>query len=277
MNKTIKSLLFLGLLAATSLGFAQTALTITTLSAAVTTAGQTTITVASATGISAPAPFGGNVAGSANGGSLLFIEDGTSGGAGNAAITESMMVTGVSGTTISVARGAFSTAANPHLSGAVVFVGRPDQFYTVEASGACTPGNTLVTPYINIKTGNQWLCSTVTNSWVPGFFNTSAPAGVTTAVASVAGATNPSGPLFHVSGTNAITAWGSSTTVGPGSGAGGGSATQSYGAPFCVIPDAAFTWTATNNIATAGTAVANLVICFTFDGTNKKYVQLQSK
>lgn len=273
MNKTIKSLLFLGLLAATSLGFAQTALTITTLSAAVTTAGATTITVASATGISAPAPFGGNVAGSANGGSLLFIEDGNGGGS----VSESMMVTGVNGTTISVARGAFSTTANPHLSGAVVFVGRPDQFYTVEPSGACTAGNTLVTPYINVKTGNQWLCSTITGSWVPGFFNSFAPAGVTAVVASVAGATNPSGPLFHVSGTNAITAWGSTTAVGPGSGAGGGSATQTYGAPFCVIPDAAFTWTATNNIATAGTAVANLVICFTFDGTNKKYVQLQSK
>ena len=267
MTKTIKSLAVLaGLLLAASFASAQTALTVTTLSSAITTATQSVINVASATGISAPAPLGGNIYGTQSG-SLLFVEDGTSGANGTA---EAMLVTGVSGTSISVVRGASSTVASPHISGAIVFVGTPNQFYTIEPTGSCTAGNTLVTPYINIKTGNQWLCSTVSNSWVPGYFNTSAQAGVTTAVASVAGATNPSGPLFHVTGTNAITAWGSSTSAGLGSG--GGSATSTIGANFCVIPDAIFTTTATNNIALASTAVVNKIMCFTFDQTNKKYV-----
>lgn len=254
------------LLGLASFATAQTALTVTTLASAITTNGQYSIVVASATGISAPGPVTGNVYGSAQGGSMLFIEDGT----GSNTTAEAMLVTGVNGTTINVVRGASSTAANPHIAGAIVFVGRPDQFFAVEPTGGCTAANTLVTPYINIRTGNQWLCSTVTNSWVPGYFNVSAPAGVSTAVASVAGATNPSGPLFHVTGALAITAWGSSTSAGLGSG--GGSATSTVGAPFCVIPDGAFTTTATNNIAIASTGVVSKILCYTFDQTNKKYV-----
>lgn len=239
-------------------GFAQTAqntLTVTTLSAALTQSSNS-LRVASATGITA-------------GNTLLYIEDGTS-GAG-----EAVFVNSVSGTTIGVTRGYNGTQANAHLSGAIVYAGAPNLFASVDPAGSCTAATAPATPYINIMNGNQWLCSTVTSSWVPGYFNSSAPAGVTTAVASVAGATNPSGPLFHITGTNAITAWGSSTSAGLGSG--GGSATSVIGAPFCVIPDAAFTTTATNNIATAVTAVANLVQCWTFDQTNKKYVVLQSK
>lgn len=243
----------------------QTALNVTTLSNAITSS-QQTITVASATGISAPAPVTGNVYGPQTG-SMLFIEDGTSGTLGT---TEAVLVTGVNGTNISVARGTYSTLGAPHIAGALVFVGRPDQFYTLDPTGSCTSTATLVTPYINIRNGNQWLCSTITGSWMPGYFNTAAAAGATTAVASVAGATNPSGPLFHITGALAITAWGSSTTAGLGSG--GGSATSTIGAPFCVIPDGAYTTTATNNIAVASTAVVNKVQCWTFDQTNKKYV-----
>jgi len=111
----------------------------------------------------------------------------------------------------------------------------------------------------------------VTGEVTPGFGNASPlNADVTTAVASVAGATLPSGPLFHVTGTNAITAWGSSTTAGA-VGAGGGSS-DAQGEPFCVIPDAIFTTTATNNIALATTAVVNKLLCYAWDGTNKKYV-----
>ncbi len=229
----------------------------TKLSAAATSS-TTTFTVASATGITAN-------------NTVLFVDDGNGGNG------EAVFVNSVSGTQIGVTRGYNGTQSYAHLSGAVVLVGAPAAFVSVDPSGACTAANAY-TPTVNILGGGrQWICSSISASWVPGFFNTSRPAGVTTLVASAAGATNPSGPLFHVNGTNAITAWGSSTSVGPGTGQGGGSATQPYGAPFCVIPDAAFTWTATNNIATAGTAVANLVICFTFDGTAKKYVQQQSK
>lgn len=236
-------------------GVAQTAITTTSLSTAVTSS-TTTIRVASATGI---------VAGS----TILYIEDGT----GGPNVGEAVFVNAVNGTVLGVTRGYNSTIGNPHISGALVYVGpaNPNSpFVAVDPTGACTPANTLFTPLINIRTGNQWLCSSVTNSWVPGFFNTAAGAGVTAAVASVAGATLPSGPLFHVTGTNAITAWGSSTTVGLGTG--GGSKTDVVGAPFCVIPDAIFTTTATNNIALATTAVVNKILCYTFDQTNKKYV-----
>lgn len=236
-------------------------LTATKLSAAVTTTSTTTLTVASATGITANT-------------TVLYIDDGTGGNG------EAVFVNAVSGTQVNVTRGYNGSQANLHLSGAVVLAGAPPAFVSSDPSGSCT-ATSAYTPTINIlggpnglKGGNQWICSTISNSWVPGYFNTQRPAGVTKAVASVAGATNPSGPLFHVTGTAAITAWGSSTTAGLGPG--GGSATQPYGAPFCTIPDGAFTWTNTNNIVLAGTAVANKMICWTFDGTAKKYVWVQA-
>ena len=238
-------------------------LNVTSLSAALNSSSNV-LTVASTTGITANT-------------TILYLEDGTGGN------NEAVFVNTVNTTShqISVTRGYNGTQAGAHLSGTVVFAGAPPAFVSRDPSGACT-ASAAYTPTINIlggangqKGGAQWICSSITNSWVPGFFNNARPAGVTTLVASVAGATNPSGPLFHVNGTNAITAWGSTTALGPTGG--GGSATQPYGAPFCVIPDAAFTYTATNNIAVAGTAVANLMICFTFDGTNKKYVVTQSK
>ncbi len=266
MKKTLSILSCILALGVASFGQATASnllLTATSLSAAITKTSATSLRVASATGITAT-------------NTVLYIDDGTGGNG------EAVFVNSVSGTTIGVTRGYNGTQASLHLSGSVVLAGAPPAFVSVDPSGACT-ASSAYTPTVNIlgggangrKGGNQWICSSVTNSWVPGYFNTQRPAGVTTLVASVAGATNPSGPLFHVNGTNAITAWGSSTSAGLG--AGGGSATQPYGAPFCTIPDAAWTWTATNNIAVAGTAVANLMICFTFDGTNKKYVVMQSK
>lgn len=238
-------------------------LSTTSLAAAVKTTSTTTMTLASSTGVVATS-------------TVLYIDDGT-GGNGEAVFVNAVG----SGGQVSVTRGYNGSQANLHLSGSVVIFGNPFAFVATDPSGSCT-ASSAYTPTINIlggsngqKGGNQWICSSVTNSWVPGYFNTQRPAGVTTLVASVAGATNPTGPLFHVNGTNAITAWGSSTSAGLG--AGGGSATQPYGAPFCTIPDAAWTWTATNNIATSGTAVANLLICWVFDETNKKYVSIQSK
>lgn len=265
MKKTISILSFVLLLGSIAFGQATASnllLTATKLSAAVTNTQTRTFTVASATGITANS-------------TVLYVDDGTGGNG------EAVFVSGVSGTQISVIRGYNGTQANTHLSGSVVLAGAPQAFVSTDPSGSCT-ASAAYTPTVNVlggsngqKGGNQWICSSITNSWVPGFFNTQRPAGVTTLVSSAAGAIQPSGPLFHVDGTAAVTAFGTSTSAGLG--AGGGSATQSYGAPFCIIPDAAFTWTATNNIAVAGTAVANLMVCFTFDGTQKKYVLSQSK
>lgn len=251
-SKIAVSLVSLGLFLCAS-AFGQTSLTATNLSAAIN-ASQRVITVASATGITA--------------GTYLVIEDGT--GSSNQPVVENAFVQSVSGTALTVVRGYGGSLASGHITGALIVAGPPNAFNAVDPTGSCTSTAIPYTPYVNSKTGNQWLCSSVTSSWVPGFFNTSAPAGITTAVASVAGATNPSGPFFHITGTNAITAWGSSTTVGMLGG--GGSKTDVVGASFCVIPDAIFTTTATNNIALASTAVVNKLLCFTFDQTAKKYV-----
>ena len=112
-------------------------------------------------------------------------------------------------------------------------------------------------PWVNVDTGEQWIYSTVTGLWVPGWNNPSAIKGVTAAVASAAGQITPSGPLFHITGALAITGF-----VQP-IGFSGGS--------FTVIPDGTFTWTAANNIALAGTAVVSRAITFTYDSNTGKW------
>jgi hypothetical protein len=253
MKKTISILSLVLALSFSAFGQATASsllLTTTTLAAAVKTTSTTVLSLTSATGITA-------------GNTLLYIEDGHGGN------NEAVFVNSVNGTQVGVTRGYQGTQSNLHLAGAIVLAGPPTNFYSVDPSGACTAAST-VTPYVNIMSSRQWICSSISGSFVPGYFNDEKNPAATTAVASVAGATNPSGPLFHVTGTNAITAWGSSTTAGLGSG--GGSATQPFGAMFCIIPDAIFTTTATNNIALASTAVVSKLLCYTFDNTNKKYV-----
>lgn len=171
-------------------------------------------------------------------------------------------VAGASTTSVNVQRGYNGTLAVPHINTSVVLAGRPDWFFNTEPTGACTVANTYATPYINVATGLQYLCSSITLSWVPGFGNTQRPAGVTTAVASAAGQVTPSGPLFHITGALAITGFLYPIGMGAGQPAGG----------FCVIPDGAYTTTATNNIAVASTGVVNKVQCWTWDLTNAKWV-----
>lgn len=217
-----------------------TSLTQTTLSAAVT-ATQTVIPLASVTGISAGAVTSGTV------GTQLYVVD------PGQIIGEVMNVLSVSGTNVTVTR--IPSAAVAHKSGAMVLAGPPNAFYSTDPTGT-TDGP--YTPYVNVLNGRQWLYSSVLSCWVPGFGNGSAPPAVTTAVASVAGATLPSGPLFHSTGTNAITGW----TVPVGG----------VGMPFSIIPDAVATWTTAGNIALAGSMVVNKLLTFTWDGTNSKYI-----
>ena len=190
---------------------------------------------------------------------------------------EVMAVVSINGTTLQVQRGFMGTLAAPHVSGAMVLYGRANWFYTADpgatpgapggaVSGvACTAANVFVSPYVNVRTGSQWLCSTITGTWVPGFNNSAYPAGLapTTAVASVAGSTLPSGALFHVTGTNAITGW----TIPLGC-----NATAVGGCSFTVIPDAICTWTAAGNIALAGSCVVNKALTFTWDAKNSKWI-----
>ena len=239
--KRICSITILGLLAVFA-AFAQyNVLTQTTLGANVAQ-GDKTITVAAAGTITA-----GSFAAQTVGSQLYVVDFGQT-------IGEVMNVTAISGTTVTVRRTPSANVA--HASGAMVLYGSPKLFYSYDPTGACTLATTLVTPWVNVKTGNQWLCSSISGTWVPGFGNKSAVPQDTAVVASVAGATLPSGPLFHVSGTNAITSW----TVPVGA---------ANGASFCITPDAAYT---TASTLTASTAVAGQIQCWHYSRTNSDWM-----
>jgi hypothetical protein len=134
--KTMKrlSLVTLLLLLAASVGFAQTATTQTTLSAAITSASATTISVASATGFTAGTTF------AYTGGEL-------------------MAVTAVNGTTISVIRGSGGTIAKMHVTASVVWVGPFSIFRGTDPVGACTAANEVYLPQINTATGGVFYCT----------------------------------------------------------------------------------------------------------------------
>ena len=251
--KNIVRVSILGLLGAFVASAQLNSLVQTSLSAAIT-ANQTSFNVAAATGINAPT--------SAVPGSDLFIQDlGQTAG-------EVVSVVSVTSTTLVVRRGSRGTKAKAHLSGAMVLVATaPNWFYSVDPQGSCTTASTYVAPYLNIVTGNQWLCSTITLSWVPGWGNFSASPQATLLVASVGGTTAVSGPLLHINGTNAVTAF--QPTVGW------------QGEGFCTIPDAAYTATTGGTtvastrviaIASALTAVLNKTLCYAYDATNSKFV-----
>jgi hypothetical protein len=246
MNKIKIAVLSLFLALAMAFGVtaeAQTTLTQPTLAAAVTDGANTKIRLASVTGV---------VAGT----SMLYVEDGT----GAIGLGEVMFVNAVTGTTVSVTRGYYGSNGNPHISGALVLIGAPNQFYAVEPTGACTPAAQPVTPYLNVKTGNEWLCSSILNRWVPGFGNTTAPLGATAAVATAATIV-PSGPLFHTTGTVAV------VTITPPTGFSDGQITIIFDGSSTGL-----TWTAAGNIAVAGTATTALSsVTFTWDKNTSKW------
>ena len=235
-----------------------TTLNSTTLSGAIT-ASQTNLPVASTTNMSAPT---GGISQQ-----IYVIGPGQPRG-------ELMTVTAVSSSTqVQVSRLDEYKAFWP--SGSLVLIGPTPVvganfignvrggFQTYNPPGASASNNSSsssavqITPWVNVITGEQWLFSSVLNCWVPGWNNVNPPA-VTATVASQAGATTVSGPLFHVSGTNAITSWTLPTGFTAGS--------------FTVIPDAAFTWTNAGNIGGAGgTAVAGKSLTFTYDTNAAKW------
>jgi hypothetical protein len=244
--KTLKQVfLSLALLLIPTLASAQqNNLTQTTLAAALTSTGNT-ILLTSGTGVTV----------SANGYTTGLVID-----------SEYLVVTANPGSvsgTYSVLRGQGGTGAAAHASGTMVLLGKPSWFVASDPHGACVLANVLATPIVNFKQGgNQTLCSSVTLTYVPGFVNPGTVA-VTAAVASAAGALLPSGPLFHVTGTAAVTGF----TIPVGC-----NATAVGGCSFTIIPDGVFTWTTAGNIALAGTAVVNKALTFTWDATNSKWV-----
>jgi hypothetical protein len=160
---------YIGLIPGVQVGAAQTMLTMTTLSAAVpattqsvTTSGQLGIvTVASATGISAPTAVTALIATQATS-TFIFVD------------RELMDVRAVSGTTLTVVRGVAGTAGTAHASGALVFVvpgtatwinstGGPG---SSTPAGACTRANEPLLPRIDLKTGVVSDC--LGGQWVNG-------------------------------------------------------------------------------------------------------------
>lgn len=146
MNKGVKQMrrivvgLVLALFSLVSPAFAQTYLTSTTNSAAIS-ASQTTFAVASATGIAA--------------GGALYIN------------REYMPVRSVSGTNITVQRGQAGTVANAHGASQTVIIIPAAAVPTVVTSvdptpvdgvGTCTLTEHQYLPVINVSNGNVWLC-----------------------------------------------------------------------------------------------------------------------
>lgn len=137
-----------GLLLCSDLANAQTILTNTTLSAALTTTNGKFITVASATGITAP------VTSDPTKQTFLWVDK------------ELMEVQAVSGTTITVLRGAHGTGASTHANAAFVFVipAFKATFFGVLPNGSCTRTNELLLPRIHYPSGiisdclgGQWI------------------------------------------------------------------------------------------------------------------------
>lgn len=150
--------------------------TTTTLSSAIaaqsgSTPPATLIQVASATGISGPNINNG---GSSTQGTLLYVD------------REAMRVLSVSGTTITVQRGANGTAAAGHLTGVTVYIGNPDWYAQDPAqfvpSGTCTLANTYALPKIEVLSGEIFTCD-ATKVWSyagPFLADGAAPLAITT-------------------------------------------------------------------------------------------------
>jgi hypothetical protein len=195
---------------------------------------------------------------------------------------EQMKVTAVNGTALTVVRGVNGTSATPHASGAMVLFGPQRFFYTFDPGGTptvqslisnvpCVLNNVIVSPWVNIRSGFQWVCNPSTLVWTPGFNTPGQNTGGSFAtVASVAGTTQINGPVFKVSGANAITAWGLTTNAAT-SNVGLNTGASSSGGQFCIIPTGAFTTTATNNIGSASTAVVGQIQCWVWNGTDSKF------
>lgn len=170
--------------------YAQTLLTTTTLSSAanntvstaLTTGNMGVVNLASVTGVSAPTPNTGNVAGIAtsNANTYLYVD------------RELMQVAGVSGTSVTVIRGVGSTAAASHASGALVFVvpaaavaswGTPLGQTDWGPQGSCTRTNELYLPRIAFTSGNisdceggQWMQGDSSQTTRPVWFRYYSPA-----------------------------------------------------------------------------------------------------
>lgn len=265
-------LLFAAVLGFCGISQAQVALTQTTISSAVSGPAlysgtsvniDQVVFLASVTGISAPALPGSPV-------SVIYI--------GREAM--GVFTVNTSLKSVGVFRGYLGTQAAPHPANAMVLVSNaystnqafggnpvPSGFFQADppVDGTCTLANTPTTPWVNVLTGAQWVCSTITSTWAPSWNNplaTAANWSQTATVASAAGAITPSGPYFNISGTAAIT--GFNIPIG---------FDVQQGGCFTANPTGIWTWTAAGNIATAGTTTAATTpVTFCWNVVSQKWV-----
>lgn len=220
-----------------SSAFAQTALTTTTLGAAITDPAAINVIVASATGITAPG----------TGANLVFL----------LVDREIMPVRSVTGTTIGVNR---TGRATTHINGAPVTIVPPLAIVANIPTGQCTRTNLLYVPMVanggavpSDGTGWTFDCLGVTTAgqWVQTNGNGFPTLGST--VASPAGVMTATGVYFKVSGTNAVTGITAPAGVQPGF-------------TLQIEPTGIFTWTTATNITVAGTAVVGKVLYMVWNG-----------
>lgn len=151
----MKTLIRLSLVVALLLGmapavYAQATLAQTTLSSAVA---DPTVTPPAQTVVVASATCANCSTGALVAGSVLFVD------------REAMLVRAVSSTTLTVTRGYLGTRAQAHLSGAVVYLGSPDDFYVVNATGACTSTQQAILPRLNVSTADVQVCDSTSGAW----------------------------------------------------------------------------------------------------------------
>jgi hypothetical protein len=178
--------------------------------------------------------------------------------------SEALAVTAIAGLWVTARRGVGGTLAADHPSGATVTIGDPSQFYDTDPVGV-PPSPVLVTPWINVLTGTQWVVSGST--WVPttegGITegNVVGPASATSGtLASYSGTT---GKLLADSGVAAA-----SVVVGPSSAVSGTLASYS-GTTGKLVADSGKV--AANVVTGPASATDNAVA--RFDATTGKIVQ----
>lgn len=174
---------------------------------------------------------------------------------------------------VPVIRGIRGTVASPHVTGTMVLFGQvnlmgSNEFFDRDPTGGVCSTTFPQSPWINILTSMQWLCSSITGTWVPGFGNpgvSGLPLMATANVAAAAGAILPSGPLFKITGAGAVTGF----TIPVGF-----NATAAGGGCINVRADTATTatWTAAGNISIAGTFTPNKLFIFCWDASTSKFV-----
>ena len=237
-------------------GSAQTAMTTTTLSVAMTTT-QSTAVVASATGIvNASRPISSSEIGAPTGASfiLLYVD--------KEAMAVNTISTVGSTNTAYVIRGWNGTMQTPHLSGAKVWVGPSYAFGNFDPAGACNLSLLPYTPRIVPTTGNIWQCTANTGQWTllgASFLDRFVVGSQLTAAATL----TITAPIQHVT-SSAVTV---TTILAP--------ALPATGGCIYLVPDAAmtgFTTSTGGNIALASTLVANKTLQLCYDpGTAKWY------